>query len=122
MKMLTILKPDFELKNQKGSFTQLVHGGWNQINVLESLKGNNRGGHYHIENHEAFYVISGSITLTLENGCERESAQFRQGDFFVIKPGVKHDFYFNEDTIMVSMYDKGVEHEDGSMDIHNAQE
>lgn len=117
--MFRILKPDFELKNQKGSFTQLVHDGWNQINVLESPKGSSRGGHYHSENHEAFYVISGSIALTLEKDCERESVQFRQGDFFIIEPKVKHDFYFNEDTIMVSMYDKGVEHEDGSMDIYS---
>ena len=36
----------------------------------------------------------------------------------MITPFLKHIFIFLEDTIMVSMYDKGVELEDGGKDIY----
>ena len=36
----------------------------------------------------------------------------------MITPFIKHRFNFLEDTLMVSMYDKGVELEDGGKDIY----
>lgn len=112
------LKPDFEFANENGSLVQLVHEGWNQVNVLNSGKGSNRGGHYHKENEEAFYIVSGEINLILDNGTETQKANFKAGDMFLIKPYLMHTFEFLEDTLMVSMYDRGVEHADGTKDIY----
>ena len=36
----------------------------------------------------------------------------------MIRPYTKHTFVFLENTIMVSMYDKGVELENGEKDIY----
>lgn len=120
--LVKILKPDFEFSNENGSLVQLVHTGWNQVNVLDSKKGSNRGGHYHKENEEAFYIVSGEINLILDNGKEEEKTNFKAGDMFLIEPFLMHTFEFVEDTLMVSMYNQGVEHEDGSKDIYSEWE
>lgn len=120
--LIKMLKPDFELKNEKGSLVQIVHEGWKQINVLNSMKGNNRGGHYHKENEEAFYIVSGEINLILDDGNTKEITNLKSGDMFLISPYLMHTFEFLEDTLMVSMYNFGVEHEDGTKDIYSQWE
>ncbi len=117
--LVTKLNHDFKIENQKGFFIQLVHSGWSQVNVLKSPKGCNRGGHYHKINNEAFYVIEGKIKLLLEVDDKKEVSELQDGDFFMVKPYQKHLFEFLENTIMISMYDIGVENNDGSMDIYN---
>lgn len=113
----TRLTPDFVLENEKGLFVQLVHGGWSQVNVICSPKGSRRGGHYHKVNREAFYVVSGRLRLTLESGEGKTEEEFSGNDFFLVEPYRKHGFEFLEDTVMVSMYDTGVEDGRGSKDI-----
>jgi quercetin dioxygenase-like cupin family protein len=112
--MIEILKPDFEHSDERGTLTQLVSGGYTQINVIFTRKGSIRGRmHYHRENYEAFYLISGKLRLkTSENFCE-----FTRGDMFRIPPNVGHSFEFLDDTLLVSMYSLGVELADGTRDI-----
>ena len=116
--LVKIMKPDFEFGNENGSLVQLVRDGWKQVNVLYSKKDSERGGHYHKICNEAFYIVEGKIKLILENENENEESEFEKGDMFMITPFLKHIFIFLEDTIMVSMYDKGVELEDGGKDIY----
>lgn len=113
------LEPDFKFENEGGALIQLVHDGWKQVNVLCSKKDSNRGGHYHKICREAFYVVSGKLELLLEKDGETEKTEFKTGDMFLIHPFEKHVFTFLEDTIMVSLYDKGVELNDGTKDIYN---
>ena len=112
------MKPNFEFKNSEGSLIQLVREGWKQIKVLYSKKDSKRGGHYHKICNEAFYIVSGKIKLFLEKGDEKEEENFKEGEMFMITPYIKHTFVFLEDTVMVSMYDKGVELENGEKDIY----
>ena len=121
MALIQWLKIDFEFENEAGCLRQLVHGGWKQVNVITSRKGSVRGGHYHKYNTEAFYLINGSLTLTLWRGGARETYEIRQGDFFAVLPGVYHTFEYHEDTLLVSMYSNGVEMESGVKDIWTDQ-
>ena len=111
--MLKIKKTDFEFTDARGSIVQLIHGGYQQLNVITSKKGVVRGGHYHKQNEEAFYVISGSLEVAV-NG---DSHRFAAGEFFGIEANDMHSFTFLEDTVLVSMYSNGVELEDGTKDI-----
>ena len=108
---------DFQHIDKRGSLTQLIHDGFKQINVLESKKGVERGSHFHKRSIEAFYVISGSIEVTLWNKDTKEVAIFNKGDFFEIHPFVLHNMFFLEDCLMVQMYDSPVENADGTKDI-----
>jgi dTDP-4-dehydrorhamnose 3,5-epimerase-like enzyme len=116
--LVEIVKPDFKFSNDVGQLTQLVHEGWNQINVIHSKKDGIRGGHFHKQNREAFYIISGKLQLELSCGNVIEEYEFGQEDMFVISPFQLHSFKFLEDTVMVSMYDLGVELKDGNKDIY----
>lgn len=119
MALLDLLKIDFSHCDERGSLLQLVHKGYNQVNVITSNAGVIRGGHYHKINKEAFFVISGKLCLKLELDGNTEEYQFVSGDFFRINENVVHEFYFEEDTLLVSMYSKGVELEDGRKDMYS---
>lgn len=110
------LKTDFEHTDERGTLTQLVRRGYSQVNVITSKGGVSRGGHYHKLNTEAFYIIKGKCKVVARKDGEEESFEFGAGDFFRIMPYAFHDFYYIEDTTLVSMYSLGVELDNGSMD------
>lgn len=107
--LLEMIEPNFIFENEYGKLTQLVRSGWNQVNVITSAAGCKRGGHYHKINKEGFYVISGKFKLLLEEDGVQEEYLLKAEDMFIIKPYQKHHFEYLEDTVLVSMYDKGVE-------------
>lgn len=111
-------KIDFSFADHRGCLTQLVHEGYDQINVLQTNQGVLRGGHYHKFSNEAFFVISGSVDVELKKGAERDKVTFKKGDFFEIHPFTVHSMFFPEDCLMVQMYDKPVEQTDGTKDIY----
>lgn len=115
--LIEIMKPDFTFEDHRGLLVQLVHQGFSQYNVIFSKKDVERGNHYHKENEEAFYVISGSLALQVTSGSCKEEYRFTKGDMFKIPAGIIHSFSYLEDTWLVSMYSIGVEKEDGSKDI-----
>ena len=110
-------KIDFQHVDDRGSLTQLIHDGFKQINVLHSKKGVQRGSHFHKRSIEAFYVISGSVKVTLISKEEKNEIVFSKNDFFEIYPNVLHNMLFLEDCLMVQMYDEPVENVDGTKDI-----
>lgn len=112
------LKTDFEFKDERGTLTQLVRRGYSQVNVITSKGGMLRGGHYHKLNTEAFFIVSGSCKVTAQKGKEKEEFEFHTGNFFRVSPYVFHEFYYYEETILVSMYSLGVELDDGTQDTY----
>lgn len=112
------LKPDFCLQDERGNLVQLVHEGYDQVNVLFSKKGVLRGEHFHKLSTESFYVVTGSVIVSfeMENNIEKET--YIAGDFFNVLPNEKHSLYFPEDCWMIALYDKAIENLDGSKDIH----
>lgn len=118
--MINIITPDFEFEDDRGKLVQLVRDGWKQVNVINSYRGTLRGGHYHKNNAEAFYIIDGELKLTLSKENKSEEHVFKNGDMFVILPNVVHSFKFITDTLLVSMYSHGVEEENG-MDMYSAE-
>lgn len=120
--LIEILSPDFIHEDERGRLTQLVHEGYEQFNIIFSKKDVLRGDHFHKENKEAFYVISGKFRLDAEKDGTRESYTFSDGDMFLIPEYVIHSFYYEEDTWLASMYDKGVEKLDGTKDIFTRDE
>lgn len=115
--LIEILKPDFCFEDNRGKLTQLVHEGYKQVNVLFTKKGVERGSHYHKENKEIFYIISGSLKLNVSRDSISEEYYFKAGDMFLIPEYVMHSFFYEEDTLKVSMYSNGVEKNNGTKDI-----
>jgi oxalate decarboxylase/phosphoglucose isomerase-like protein (cupin superfamily) len=116
--LIEFIKPDFQFNDERGVLVQLIHKGWSQVNYVSSKNNSTRGGHYHKNNKEAFYVISGNFKLVVEDADGiKEEYSIKAGDFFVVKPFVIHSFKFELDTTLISFYDKGVE-EGFVRDIH----
>ena len=112
------LKTDFRFTDERGELVQLTHDGYAQVNILESKKGVLRGAHYHKISREAFYVISGSLLVSLKKGRAWEQVRFQKGDFFLIPPGVIHSLFFSEECTLAALYDIPVEKENGMKDIY----
>ena len=117
MNLVEFLNPDFVFENEAGSLKQLVHDGWKQVNIISSVSGSKRGGHYHKYNKEAFYIISGAFNLIVWNDEKQEKYTIKGGDFFLIRENVFHTFEYTEDTWLISMYSNGVELDEKNKDI-----
>lgn len=109
---------DFIFEDERGKLVQLVHEGWTQVNVITSVKGCLRGGHYHKINKELFYIVHGSLNLILKKESLEENYIFKTGDIFIVGDHILHSFEFLEETVLVSMYDKGVELPNDTKDIY----
>lgn len=118
MKLIELRKVDFCFEDKRGFLTQLVHEGFNQVNVLYTKKGEIRGKHYHKISVEVFYIVNGSVEVEASKENCTEKYVFNKGDFFQIKPHVIHSMFFLEDCLMVQMYDRCIEKYDGTKDIY----
>lgn len=117
--LIEFINPDFEFSDDRGSLTQLFREGWSQVNYITSVSGAFRGGHFHKNNIEMFYIISGDINLTLKDLASEQTEEIliKSGDMFKIKPNILHSFQFLTSCQLISAYDLGVESSEG-MDIH----
>lgn len=122
--MIEILKPDFENESDKGLLKQLVHEDWTQVNVVQYHEGVVSGNHYHKYNEEAFYIIQGHIQLKVRpvDGEDGEQVyEFKTGDMFQIHKNVLHTLIYKDDSILVALYDKGVELDENIKDIWSVE-
>ncbi len=115
--LIEYMKTDFQFQNENGLLVQLVHDGWKQVNVITSKAGKARGGHYHKYNEECFYVVNGRFELTVWKDDVKERYTMKEGDMFKISPYVYHTFEYTEETLLVSMYSRGVELDEQTKDI-----
>lgn len=115
--MIQFVEPNFVNEGSRGKLVQLVRDGYKQVNVIESVAGSVRGGHYHKFNAECFYVVSGALTLKLSRDEEREQHDFEEGAMFMVPPYVRHTFEYLKDTVLVSLYSDGVEISQTQKDI-----
>lgn len=116
--MIKIIEPDFIHMDERGKLVQMVHSGWSQVNVITSKADAARGGHYHKVNQELFYVVNGRFRVRVRKEEKEEEYLFAEGDMFLIPEYVIHDFYYEKDTVIVSMYSRGVMLSDGQMDLY----
>lgn len=120
MELFEMLPVDFEHMDERGKLVQLVHQGYEQINVIKTVAGVRRGEHYHKSVKEAFYIVSGSVEVELKSTQNEVSCKkkFWEGEFFLIPPLVAHNFFFPEDCIMLAMYDRHIVDNQGNKDIY----
>lgn len=118
MKLIEILSPDFTFTDDRGTLTQIVSGGFTQVNAVFTKAGKIRGNfHYHEHTKELFYIIKGKILFTAKYNGITEEYTFTDGDMFMVNENVRHTFLYLEDTYLVGLYTTPVEKEDGTKDI-----
>lgn len=115
---IKFVEPEFVYSDNRGFLTQLFSKKkWSQVNFIKSNAKSIRGNHYHQFNRELFYVIDGCFSLTLEINNQKIIYNMVKGDMFIIEAEVKHSFEYINETLLISMYDNGVELENGKLDL-----
>lgn len=70
-----------------------------QAEVVEIMmdKGQKTKAHYHSEVTEMFYVVSGEVTILVED----KANTLCKGDFLLLPPPIKHQIRANEDGTLI---------------------
>ena len=88
-------EPYKKFEDTRGRFFGIVNSGqWEEFNYVETLANQVRGGHYHKETRELFFIIDGSIEITISglNGENKKKFTAGPGSIFVIEPFEIHSF------------------------------
>jgi mannose-6-phosphate isomerase-like protein (cupin superfamily) len=92
---MQMLPPYKVFKDYRGTFRGIVNTGeWKEINFVETVAGEIRGGHYHKHTRELFYIISGDIEVIVSrtSGESEVVYEFHGGEAFIIEPMEVHAF------------------------------
>jgi quercetin dioxygenase-like cupin family protein len=81
-------------EDSRGTFKGIINSGiWEEINLIDTVAGCVRGGHYHKHTSELFYIIDGEIEVEVsKEGCAKEVHLMRGGSIFMVEPYEVHTF------------------------------
>jgi len=96
---MNIITPYFSRTDDRGEFIGLLNNGqWEEVNYLFTKAGEIRGNHFHRETTEIFYIISGTIKVTIISPTGTPlTYDIKSGDLFEIPPGEIHTFHCQSD-------------------------
>ena len=103
------LKANFEFSDERGEFLEVWRGDqWKEINFFTALKGAVRGGHYHKETTELFFVIAGRCEVEIKDLKTGQDKKFIFGfkDIFLVEPYEAHFITAMEDLKVVTLLSK----------------
>jgi dTDP-4-dehydrorhamnose 3,5-epimerase-like enzyme len=78
--------------DQRGLIRGITQGCWHEINYVETFADRIRGGHYHKETRELFYILDGIVNIAIRN--------VRTGDAFAVTASAG-------DIILIEPYEHG---------------
>lgn len=87
------LECNFRRQDIRGKFMEVWRGGdWHAMNFFTIKKGCSRGGHYHKETRELFFIVEGQCEVKLRDIRTGRESQFTAGqeDVFVVDPYELH--------------------------------
>ena len=112
------LQPNFEHRDQRGKFIEVWRGEeWREMNFFTIHAGLTRGGHYHKETRELFYVVEGECEMRLidvRTGSE-STFSFRKDDVVIVDPYELHYLTAHRESKIVSCL--SLPHDDKHPDV-----
>ncbi len=103
---MKIHEVDDIITDERGAIIQVASGDWKQLNIVTSKRGTLRGGHYHREAVELFYVFKGRLEVKSINvlNNDNESRVYEETQCFTIHPEEQHYMKFIDDTVLLILY------------------
>ncbi len=100
------IKPEFS--DERGSIINIIDKPIGHVAIIDSKAGSIRANHYHPEQTQYIYLISGkyeSVSKDLRNGddAEVETIAIRAGDLVITPPMIAHAMRFTEDSVMLNL-------------------
>ncbi|MBI4438995.1 cupin domain-containing protein [Candidatus Woesearchaeota archaeon] len=94
-------------KDQRGEISNVLEKPINHVAVITSKKGSIRGNHYHPEQDQYVYLISGryeSVSKDLRHeDAKNETITIEPGDLVMTPPMIAHAMRFAEDSVMLNL-------------------
>ena len=99
------IKPAFS--DERGEIANILEEPISHVAIITSKKGSTRANHYHPEQHQYIYLISGSYEsiskdLKKKNGAV-EKVIVKSGDLVMTPPMIAHAMRFLEDSVMLNL-------------------
>ena len=103
----TIKKIEPAFVDERGVIANVLEEPINHVAVITSKKGSVRANHYHPEQIQYVYLLSGkyeSISKDLHNeNSEVETVTVEEGDLVITPPMIAHAMRFLEDSVLLNL-------------------
>lgn len=97
----------------RGAITNIFEGRVEHIALITSKKGSVRANHYHKEDHQYIYLVSGayeSHCCDIQNPGKKQVLRVRPGDIVYTPPLTAHAQKFTEDSVFLALSTRQREH------------
>ena len=104
--METLKHIDPAVVDPRGAITNLFEGRIEHIALITSKKGSTRANHYHKEDFQYIYLVSGayeSHSCEVRNPERRQVLKVRPGDIVATPPMIAHAQKFTEDSVFLAL-------------------
>lgn len=99
--------------DRRGTITNLFEGRIEHVALITSKMGSVRANHYHKEDHQYIYLVSGayeSHCCEVNNPEKKQVLQVRPGDIVSTPPLVAHAQKFTQDSVFLAFSTRQREH------------
>lgn len=104
METIRHIKPAFT--DARGEIINVFEGHTGHVALISSKKGSVRANHYHKEDAQHMYLISGSYeshSVDVRDTKKRQILKAKAGDIISTPPYIAHAQKFTEDSVFISL-------------------
>jgi len=101
-----VIPPGAAFQDDRGLITNILSDvELRHVAIITSKKGSVRGDHYHPEDFQYIYVISGVYVARFTHVETEEKLSFivKEGELEYCPPGWAHNYQFLEDTVFLNL-------------------
>ena len=96
---------DAAFSDWRGEIYNLFEGRLGHVALITSKKGSVRANHYHKEDHQYIYLVSGaykSYSCDIQNPNKKQVLEVKPGDIVETPPLIAHAQKFTEDSVFLA--------------------
>ena len=97
---------DPAIKDLRGEITNVFEGRIEHIALITSKKGTVRANHYHKQDHQFIYLVSGAFeshSVDVNNTAKRQVLEIKAGDIVETPALIAHAQKFTEDSVFLAL-------------------
>ena len=97
---------DPAIKDVRGEITNVFEGRIEHIALITSKKGTVRANHYHKQDHQFIYLVSGAFeshSVDINNTSKRQVLEIGPGDIVETPALIAHAQKFTEDSVFLAL-------------------
>ena len=94
------------VSDARGLITNIFEGRVEHVALITSKKGSVRGNHYHKQDHQYIYLVSGAFeshSVDVQNPGKKQVLKVKAGDIVNTPPMTAHAQKFTEDSVFLAL-------------------